>query len=222
MKTFNRACAFVVLAGLALHGTPVAAQSAGARPQGDVTGAAAWLSARLGSTGPYSNDQWEHSFWVAATAGWYWDDHLKTELDVGTGTEMTGFNSRQLVIENRPVVEARFSTVARRTVGVSQQYQFFRNAWFHPHVAAGVNLTWDERTDNVQPVVLYDQAWRTGRIVRPERIEGPRTELTVRPFLAVGFKAYMTRRVFFRNDLRVAFRGGVDETQVRFGLGVDF
>jgi len=28
--------------------------------------------------------------------------------------------------------------------------------------------------------------------------------------------------VFFRNDLRLAFRGGIDETTLRIGFGFDF
>jgi hypothetical protein len=32
----------------------------------------------------------------------------------------------------------------------------------------------------------------------------------------------MTPRAFFRTDLRVLARRGLDEVQVRFGLGVDF
>jgi hypothetical protein len=61
-----------------------------------------------------------------------------------------------------------------------------------------------------------------GRVILPEQREGPRTEVSVRPFLATGFKAYMTPRGFFRSDIRVGFRGGADQVLLRFGFGIDF
>ena len=48
------------------------------------------------------------------------------------------------------------------------------------------------------------------------------TSTEVRPFVATGFKAYMTQRAFFRSDVRVGVRDGVDEVLLRFGFGVDF
>jgi hypothetical protein len=32
----------------------------------------------------------------------------------------------------------------------------------------------------------------------------------------------MTQRAFFRSDLRLVFRNGVDEVLLRFGFGADF
>jgi hypothetical protein len=72
------------------------------------------------------------------------------------GTEARAFRPEQVVIAGRTTyytVESRFS---RRTLGISQQYQFFHNVWFHPHVAAGLNFTWERQTDEPGPIYFYD------------------------------------------------------------------
>ena len=71
-------------------------------------------------------------------------------------------------------------------------------------------------------VLLYDQVSRTTRLVQPARTIGESTELEIRPFAEIGAKLYLSQRGFFRSDLRLTFRGGVDEVLLRFGAGVDF
>jgi hypothetical protein len=190
-------------------------------PRRDVSATIGWLDAKAEDAGFLSYNRWESSLYGSAGAGWYWTDHLKTEVDFGAGTKGDVYLSSPLVINGVPgqSIERQFS---RRILGLSQQYQFFRNAWFHPYLAAGANLTWERRTDRFSPLFVYDQGTRTSRQVLPERFEGPRTEFDVRPFVGAGFKTYMTRRAFFRSDLRVGFKNGVDETLLRFGFGADF
>ena len=187
-----------------------------------MAGTVGWLSANTHPSGLYDNHDWVPSLFGAASAGWYWTDNLKTEVDVGAGTKARVFGGRQITIDGRTTYVSASSKFSRQTLGISQQYQFLHNGWFHPHLAAGANITWERRTDHIAPIYLYDPVSRTSRIAAPERTEGPRTSVTVRPFVAAGYKAYMTPRTFFRNDLRVAFRGGPDETVLRIGFGVDF
>lgn len=190
--------------------------------RGDVSATLGWLAADAGSPGPFSGSQWESSLYGAAGTGWYWTDHLKTEADFGAGTTGEAYFAVPVTINGLPGHRVTERTFSRRALSLSQQYQFFRNAWFHPHVAAGANLTWERRTDYLQPVFVFDPATRITREVEPARTEGARTAFAIRPFAGGGFKAYMTRQAFFRSDLRVGFRNGIDETILRFGFGVDF
>jgi hypothetical protein len=203
-----------------------AARAASAQEQavirGDVFAAIGWLAAGAGSNSPYGGRDWAHSLFGAASAGWHWTDNIKTEIDFGGGTEAHAYSTQQVTIAGRPSYVTTQSRFARRTLGLGLQYQFFHNAWFHPHLAAGANLTWERRTDDIGPVFYFDDVSRTSRLLENERIEGPRTTFTVRPFVAAGFKAYMTPRTFFRSDLRVAFHSRLDETLLRFGFGFDF
>lgn len=199
----------------------VSAQTVPRIVRGDLGGTAGWLSA--GTTGypPRDSKDWHSSLFGAASLGWYWTDHLKTEVDFGAGTKATAYRFRYITLDGRPNYLTSEYTFARRVLGISQQFQFFRNAWFHPHVAAGAHLTWERSTERFNPVVAGDLL-ATRRVLVPERTEGPHTRFTIRPFVATGFKAYMTRRTFFRSDLRAAFRGGADEVILRFGFGIDF
>ena len=223
MKTFHSFNRIAVLAAV-LAGSAAAA-SAQTEPRvtrGDVSGTIGWLSADTHPSGPYNDNNWASSFFGAASAGWHWTDNLKTEIDFGAGTKARTLNTEPITIGGRMTYVTTQSKFARRTLGISQQYQFFHNVWFHPHLAAGAHVTWERRTDRIIPVYLYDDVTRTSRVITLEQDESPRTSVTVRPFVAVGFKAYMTERAFFRNDFRVAFRGGPDETVLRLGFGFDF
>jgi hypothetical protein len=223
VKAFHSLNRIALLAAV-LAGTASAASAQSERllNRGDLAGTIGWLSAATHPSGPYNDNNWENSFVGAASVGWYWTENLKTEVDFGAGTKARVFSTEPIRIDGRTAYVTTDSKFARRTLGISQQYQFLHNAWFHPHLAAGVNLTWERRTDRIVPIYLYDDVTRTSRIVTLEQNADPRTSVTARPFVAAGFKAYMTPRTFFRNDFRVAFRGGPDETVLRIGFWVDF
>ncbi|HVL68152.1 MAG TPA: hypothetical protein VM364_12895 [Vicinamibacterales bacterium] len=216
-----------LLSRLLLAGALAALPSGAAAQQGplvraDLSGMLGWQLARTESPGPYPNRQWHGDLFGGAAAGVYWTDHLKTELDFGAATEARAYRSYPIVIEGRQVYRSSILTFSRRTLGISQQYQFFRNAWFHPHVAAGANVTWERQVEHVHPLVLFDPLTRESHRLEDAARAGPRTELTVRPFASGGFKAYFTRRAFFRADLRLAVRNGIDESLLRAGFGIDF
>jgi len=188
----------------------------------DVSGTLGWLVVNREVPAGYDfGDDWQHSLFAAATAGWYWTDHLKTELELGAGTETTAYRSRRIVIDGRPTSEFVESRYVRRRVGLGQHYQFFRNAWFHPYVAAGANVSFDDITDRTHAVVTYGPAPGNTRVIEPERIDR-RSTVVVSPFVSAGFKAYLTERGFFRSALEVTLRDGVDEVLLRFGFGMDF
>ena len=70
--------------------------------------------------------------------------------------------------------------------------------------------------------MTFDNATRTSLTVPPARTEGPDDRFIARAFAEAGFKAYMTRRVFFTGDARVMFRGRIEEVLFRAGFGIDF
>ena len=198
------------------------AQSAAQRPRGDAAGYIAWLAARHDPPTPeFLARGWEDAFSGGLSVGLYWTDHWKTEIDFGSTSTADTYYSRPIVIDGFHNFQAVRSSVNRRTVGLGSQYQFFRNEWFHPHVGAGINLVQEQRTDRFEPLFDY-RAGPAPRLIREGRIEGPATHWTVRPFATTGFKGYVTRRAFFRADLRLAFLGGLEESTLRAGFGVDW
>lgn len=217
---------FRVATAVLMLATPAAAQNVGQAPlsHGDVQAVIGWQNLREpqpANTIALDNNWLNSIVHGAVGAGWYWSDQLKTEIDFGGGTSGRQFRYNQAVTNGATTISESSLRVRETNVGISQQYQFFRNEWFHPHVGAGVDVARQHRTEQYYPTTIVDNVTHTSRT-----IVGPRTEsetrTLVRPFAEAGFKAYMSRRSFFTTDTRLRFRGGVDEVRFRFGFGVDF
>jgi hypothetical protein len=187
----------------------------------DVLGTVGWLN--VTTDGPGTYDDWHHrGLFGGGGLGWHWTDHLKTELDAGASSEAEFSRVEPVPLDGTAIYVSARVLVRMRRLALTQQYQFFRNAWFHPHVAAGLDWTWERTRELFEPAFWFDGPVRPPRPVLPPGRAGPHTRLVVRPVAAAGFKAYMTPRTFFRSDVRVAVQGGIDEVLWRFGLGVDF
>jgi hypothetical protein len=200
-----------------------AAWNAAAQPIGraDVTGTVGWFSADKSGISSY-NDWYNRSGYGGAAFGWYWTDHLKTELEFGATSSAELYATRPIDIQGqRTYVSSEHEFSTRRLVA-GQQYQFFRNAWAHPHVAAGVDLTWETHEQHDQPITIFDSVSRATRVIQPAQTIGPATRLHVRPFAEIGAKLYVSSRSFFRTDLRMTLGSGAEEALLRFGFGVDF
>jgi hypothetical protein len=162
-------------------------------------------------------------FFAGGGAGWYWTDNLKTQVDVGGGTSAHQYRYAPIVVGGVTTggVSSRLK-VQESGVTVAQQYQFFRNQMFHPHVGAGVEIVRETTREEYDPIFVFDPVARISRQTSPALIEGPEHRWIARPFVEAGFKAYMTQRVFFTGDARLMFRTRVDEVLFRAGFGVDF
>ena len=186
----------------------------------DVNATLGWFNADKSSE---TDREWyNNSLYGGIGAGWYWTDNHKTEIDFGATTQAEIYTSRSVFIDNKQTYTNSRFFFSTRTLAISQQYQGYRNAWFHPHVAAGIDLTWETSREERFPTIVYDTVARTSREVSPQQQFGPDVDLIVRPFAAVGFKAYMTQRSFFRSDMRFTFDDGIEEVLWRFGFGIDF
>ena len=196
-----------------------------ARPRGDVAASLGWLHidtqvGRAGNRTPRGN-----TIYGGVVAGWYWTEHLKTEIEAGGGGEGEGYGNDVLIRNGRIVSRFHRGTVQRRSIGIAQQYQFGHNAWFHPHIAAGATLAFDTRTDYYDAIVdFFDPTNPGGGVIEPARTEGPLRTTKIRPHVGAGFKAYVSPRAFFRADVRVGgiTSHGVDDVLARIGFGIDF
>ncbi len=221
MKTLPLAAA-AWLMGIALAG----AQEPARAPitQGDVHFVIGWqnLHKQQPQERSYSNDWVNSIFYGGAGAGWYWTDNLKTQVDFGGGTRGDQHRYEYTTVNGVSTSSSSRLTVQQQGVAIAQQYQFFRNQWFHPHLGAGLDIARETTTEFYDPVVVYDSVARVSRQVTPARTEGPEHRMIARPFGEAGFKAYMTKRAFFTANTRLMFRHGIDEVLFRLGFGVDF
>jgi opacity protein-like surface antigen len=182
-----------------------------------------WQNLNKDQPGPQPFNNSENGiYYGGAGAGWYWTDHLKTQVDFGAGTEGQQYRYEPIVINGQTTGASSRFHVRQQSVAVSQQYQFFRNQWFHPHVGAGVDIARETTTEEYSPIFVFDPVTRTSRQLESPRNEGPEHRMIARPFAEAGFKAYMTRRSFFTADSRLMYRKGLDEVLFRLGFGIDF
>jgi hypothetical protein len=188
--------------------------------RGDVHFVVGWQNLRRAQQD--NSDDWLNAiFYGGSGAGWFWTDHMKTQVDFGAGTRARQYRYRQNFSGNPPGFESSRLHVEERSVALGQQYQFFRNQWFHPHLGAGLEIARETTREEYDPVVVFDQRG-TGRVIVPARTEGPDHRFVARPFVETGFKAYLTRRTFFTADSRLMVRSGIDEVLFRLGFGIDY
>jgi hypothetical protein len=198
---------------------PDAAPVDAARP--DLSGVLGWLNVNKSSLDAYNN-WYNRGVQGAAAFGWYWTPHLKTELEASASTRVDFNSSHEEIINGRRahvMSEYGFST---RRITLSQQYQFGENAWFHPHVAAGVDFNWERTSRLDRQVYFFDVTARPPPVIREDVAHPTRIDLHIRPLVATGFKAYVTPRAFVRSDARLVFGERIEEVLIRFGVGVDF
>lgn len=220
----------MTLAAATLAVAPGAAAEQPAAPQrarADVAGTIGWLSGNKSDlSGRWSNDWYNRGLFGGATAGWYWTEHHKTEIEFGASSAASFWTAQEFSSSSGfPAYGSSYYTFSTRRVAVGQQYQFLHNAWVHPHVGAGLDLTWERVTERDDPVFAsgpYDPVNNQPRVIRNARVVPPHIDLRARPFAEAGFKAYVSPRAFFRGDLRVIGLRRVDEVILRCGFGIDF
>jgi hypothetical protein len=202
---------------------PASAQTGAGTPPNavDVSGTLGWLNVNKSEL-TISDEWYNRSLHAGVSAGYYWTTHLKTELEASVSTGATLRGSQPLVVDG--VRRFVFSThrFTTRRLSVGQQYQFGRNAWFHPYLAAGLDLNWERGRREDEPLFEFDPVTRQPRPVTGAQPPVADTDLHTRPYAAAGFKGYMTPRAFFRSELRVVAARRVEEALLRFGFGVDF
>ena len=225
MRTFLLAA----ISSLVLSHTAWADQAPAATPpvgpRADIHGVIGWQNLRQPTDDAAFDryDDWANGiFYGGAGAGYYWTQHLKTQVDYGSGTRGDHYRYRLVTFGGLQSSEVSEVSIRKQSLAISQQYQFFKNQWFHPHVAAGVDIGRETSTTRFQPVVVYDPVTRASRQISPARTEGPSHRTIVRSFGETGFKAYMTPRAFFTTDARFLFRSSLEEVVFRVGFGVDF
>jgi hypothetical protein len=213
----------IALTGALLLGTPCisgAQEAPAVLVRADASVSVGWFNSNEGVR-PSDSEWYGRSAVGSVVGGWYWTDNLKTEVEAGITSRATLYGYWTDYPDGQHIVHSVRSDYSTKRVAAAQHYQVFRNAWFHPFVGAGVDLSWKKsRREDLDTYPYYDPT--SGRPRRPaEHAVLVETTQHTRPFALIGYKAYLNPRVFFRNDLRMTFDGGVEEVMVRFGLGFD-
>lgn len=189
-------------------------------PRWDVAAHVTWLGERRANE-PFQWDRWVNVAAGGGSVGYYWTSHLKTEFDLSTSTtdevysvEPIALPGTHTLIPLQRAHEFGFTTASAGLVG-----QFFENTWFHPFVSAGLEIVRErEHIETTVPMV-------PPRTLTPPIASEPETivRLAVRPYVATGFKVYVSERAFIRSDVRTSWSSdGLDALGWHGGAGFDF
>lgn len=153
----------------------------------------------------------------------YWNSHLKTELGFTGLTGREGYDDALVTLPSGQVAQT-FNTLHGRQqqIVASGIYQFFDNAFAHPYVAAGVRVGLLHIESRRSPYASIFQNTTYQAVLLPEQTSST-NEVQVRPFVALGSKAYFSERVFARPEVMVALSPrGISQLGLSLGFGFDF
>lgn len=222
---------FVVLAGVVGAGA-AEAQSAGtgtdtkpiSNPKWDAAVSIGLLSADPApASNPYGGD-WYFEGRYAASIGYYWTTHFKTELEATT----SGQGERYVQLDSStPGVPPAYTYTARehhtlRQVSGRTVWQFFDNAWVHPYVFGGLTYDNDRVETSAAPQFYYPDPRTPG--LRAPLTPDAATRIVHRFGVnaGVGTKVYLTPNAFFNAALVMSYARPARTASVIGGFGVDF
>jgi hypothetical protein len=163
---------------------------------------------------------WQQKAEYRADVGYYWTTHLKTDVAVSATNGWDDYDSVRISVPGVPNAFA-YDDFERRLVMVSPAvtWQFRENQFMHPYVSGGVRIGLLNE-HHVREAGTY----RSGTLsYTVPGFDERRTDVLVRPFVAGGFKSYISRSVFARTEARLAFaQDGIRQVSVVAGIGVDF
>jgi hypothetical protein len=158
---------------------------------------------------------WSGSFFKGMSAGYYWSDHHKTEVEVGFPNPTESYSySNQRLANGTFLSTSDERTYSGPKFAIAQVYQFGRNAPFHPYAFAGVDI-------DREHVDLERHTFISG----PRPIEGEESlssdRVRARGFTGAGFKAYAAERVFFKGEMKLDIGQSLNQVTWKAGVGVD-
>ena len=217
---------FILFAGAVNAGAQTtSAVTAPGRPRWD-------LNFNIGAFGadPGQRDYPYHDWYTegryAASIGYYWTEHLKTELEFAHSGEGSRFVQDFAQVPGVGVaypisIEAfhRLQQTSARVV-----YQFGDNAWVHPYVNAGYVLD-AERRRYFSPSQYYypaDPRQRPPILVRPELTNEPGYEYRSGVSLGAGSKFYVSPKAYLNIGAQWTGARPAKTLTLLGGFGVEF
>jgi hypothetical protein len=189
-------------------------------PRWDLTGSLGMLNIATTDTNS-SWRGWDQKFEYRADLGRYWTTHLRSELAVGTSNGWEDFEVAPLPVAGVQAPVYAYTDIERRltTVAPAVTWQFRENTFMHPYVTGGVKVGFLQEHRLRTP-----DAYRfgpQGLLVPP--LDERSTTVLARPFVAGGFKSYISRSAFVRTEGRVAAGStGPRQVSLLVGIGFDF
>jgi len=159
---------------------------------------------------------WSAGFFKGLSAGYYWTDHLKTEIEAGAPGQTEAYTYSSVRLANGRVASISDErTYTGSKLSASQVYQFGRNVGFHPYVLGGVDF-------DRERIELERRTFTDAAPFREDDTNSSSSRLRVRAFTGAGFKAYFSERTFFKGEMKLGIGEAVNQSTWKAGMGIDF
>jgi hypothetical protein len=172
----------------------------------------------------YNN--WYNEGRYAASIGYYWTEHLKTELEFAHSGEGDRYVQELVLVPGSGAfhhvpVEA-FSRLQQTSLRMV--WQFGHNTWVHPYANAGYVLDADRQRRRSPVTYSYPGDPRTVPpiLVRREINSGPEIKYRSGVGLGVGSKFYVTPAAYINTGLQWTYARPAKTITFLSGFGVEF
>lgn len=190
----------------------------------DVAANVGWFGAGRAQGTPQGGRDAYQAVMLDAGVGYYWTPNVKFHVDVATTGKGDAYTFDTATVPGLPYPPYRIQEhrIHETDVAAGVTYQFLENRWFHPFVGAGaIVVARTDEAEETEPFVYFRTT--VDQVVLPPLPALTDTTTSVRPFTTLGFKAYVSERVFFRTDLRLTVtRERAESAAWRAGFGFDF
>ena len=174
----------------------------------------------------YPYNDWYSEGRYAASVGYYWTEHLKTELEFAHSGEGSRYIQDFAQVPGvgfvQPISIEAFHRLQQTSARVV--WQFGDNRWVHPYVNAGYVFDAERRRFH-SPVQYYypgDPRTRPPVLVRPELNSDRSYDYRSGVSLGAGSKFYVSPKAYINTGLQWTVAQPARTVTVLGGLGVEF
>ena len=212
---------FAVLLGIGA--STAEAQSQAPQKRFDAAVSAGWLEGKPGPNDTPYGDDWFGAGRYGAQIGYYWTEHLKTEVEFARSGE-----GEIYLLENRRMPDGgafsyRVDSIHRvDQLGVRMAYQFGSNQWIHPYVSGGVYGEADRTRAHVDDQMYYPIGARTPILI-PGSDSDTHYHYDVGFTVGAGAKFYVSKHAFFNaGSIGTWANSTTGSFSFIAGFGIDF
>jgi hypothetical protein len=223
MRTISWIFAFTLWASAASAQT--AAVTGPARPTWDINFNIGAFGADPGQRA-YPHNDWYSEGRYAASIGYYWTEHLKTELEFAHSGEGSRYIQDFAQVPGvgfvQPISIESFHRLQQGAARVV--WQFGHNTWVHPYVNAGYVFD-AERRHFHSPIQYYYPGGPPTRppvLVRPELNSGRTYAYRHGVSLGAGSKFYVSPQAYINTGLQWTYAQTARTVTLLAGFGVEF
>lgn len=189
------------------------------------------LSAGLFQNKPFEHtdrpgDEWYGEGRYAASIGYYWTEHFKTELEFAHTTEGSRWHQEFVRVPGTAINHPRMTEVFHRLQQASARavWQFNENAWVHPYVNGGFVFDRERRAWRATEQFYYPINPRPQPPVLPRPGTGGGKVMEYRYGVTIGggSKFYVSPNAYVNTGMQVTYAKPATTISVVAGFGVNF